>query len=138
LEEFIRKRLEIEIKKSYYISKRYSVISTFAFLYHEEPLTVDVLGSYVRISDKLLKIDDHHYFLNFSFTEQVDAFKASQNLLLYLDKHFNNRSSCIAIDTFDINQSPRIVINRLIQILKATKNSSYSRIEDENILNEII
>jgi hypothetical protein len=138
LEEYIRKRLEIEIKKSYYTAKRYKVVSTFAFLYHEEPLTVNILGSYVRISDHLLKIDDNHYFINFTFTEQVNAFKASQNLLFYLDKHFNNRTSCIALDTFDINQSPKIVLNRLMQILKTTKKSSYSRIEDENILNELI
>ena len=138
MEDIIRKRLEIEINKAYYTSKRYHTVSTFAFLYHEKPLPVDILGSYVRISDHILKVDEHHYFINFTFTEQTGAFKAAQNLLLYLDKYFNNRTSCIALDTFDTTQSPRIVLNRLIQILQETKKHSYCRIEDENILNEMI
>jgi len=138
MQDHIKKRLEIEINKSYYTAKRYGAISTFVFLYHEKELPVAVLGKFVRISDHLLKIDDNHYFINFTFTEPEDAFKAAQNLLLYLDKHFNNRTSCIALDNFDTSQSPRIVLNRLMQILKETQKNSYTRIEDENILNEII
>ena len=138
MEDFIKNRLKIEINKAYYIAKRYKSLSTFAILYHKDILPVDILGKFVRISDHLLKIDDHHYFINFTFTHQEDAFKAAQNLLLYLDRHFNNRTSCIALDTFNITQSPTIVLNRLIQILHETKKSSYTRIEDENILNEIV
>jgi len=138
MEDYIKNRLKIEINKAYYIAKRYKSASTFAILYHEEILPVDILGKFVRISDHLLKIDEHHYFVNFTFTKQEDAFKAAQNLLLYLDRHFNNRSSCIALDTFDTTQSPTIVLNRLVQILNETKKSSYTRIEDENILNEIV
>lgn len=128
-------RVSIEIKKTYYVHERYQYIATFALLYHEQPLDVTTLGSFLRISDHLVKIDAHHYFVNFAFTKQEDAFKASQNLLLYLDKHFNNHTSCIAIDTFETSKTATIVVNRLTEILAATKKSSYGRIEDENILN---
>lgn len=134
----ILNRLTIEINKAYYVYKRYKVLSTFAFIYSEKELTPTELGKFVRISDQFLQIDEHHYFINFVHTEQNAAFKASQNLLLYLDKHFNNTTSCIAIDTFDISNTPRMVMNRLKQILDETKKSSYTRIEDEDILNGII
>jgi len=137
MEDYIRDRLKIEINKTYYIAKRYNSTNSFAILYHEDELSVDVLGKFVRISDHILRIDEHHYFINFTFTDQENAFKAAQNLLFYLDKHFNNRTSCIALDNFDIKQSPTIALNRLMQILKETKKSSYTRIEDENILNEM-
>ncbi len=137
MDDYIKNRLTIEINKTYYVAKRYQVTSTFAILYYEGELTVNDLGKFVRTSDHLLKIDDNNYFINYAFSEQDGAFKASQNLLLYLDKHLNNQTSCIALDTFDITKSPTIVLNRLTQILNETKKNEYSRIEDENVLNEI-
>jgi len=128
-------RIQVEIKRTYYINERYKSPSTFILMYHENPLSIEQLAVYVRISDKFVKIDDNHYFINFAFTSQEEAFKASQNLLLYLDNFFNNRKSCIAIDTFNSSISPHIVLKRLMQILKETKKSSYTRIEDESILN---
>ncbi|MDQ7043366.1 MAG: hypothetical protein Q9M40_09610 [Sulfurimonas sp.] len=137
MDKYIRNRLEIEIAKAYYTAKRYKAVSTFAILYFEGELTVSDLGKYMRVSDHLLQIDDNHYFINYTFTEPSGAFKASQNLILYLDKHLGNEKSCIALDTFDVTQSATIVLNRLTQILAAIKENAYSRIEDENILNEL-
>lgn len=137
MKDNIFNRIKVEIKKAYYASQRYGVESTFALIYHEKAFNVEELGLYVRISDHFIKIDDNHYFMNFAFTSQNDAFKASQNLVLYLDKHFNDRTTCIAIDTFDTTHTCQIVYNRLMEILKETKKSSYTRIEDENILNGI-
>jgi len=138
IDEKIFKRLEVEVKKTYYTFTRYLSPSTFAFLYFEGELSAEELGDFLRISDKFLKIDNNHYFINFMFTEQHGAFKASQNLLLNLDKNFENTKSCIAIDRFDTNKTPRIVINRLVEILKETQKSSYSRIENESILNGVL
>ena len=137
LEEKIKTRLQIEINKSYYIYKRYNLESAFAILYHEKPIHVAELGKMVRISDHLLKIDEHHYFVNFLFTNHTDAFKAAQNLLFALDIHFNDRKSCIALDTFDITQPIHLVLSRLQQILLEIQKNSYNRIDDENILNEL-
>jgi hypothetical protein len=138
MEERIKQRLHIEINKAYYSYKRYKIETTFAMLYHEKELPIDKLGHIVRISDHLLKIDEHHYFINFVHTNHNNAFKASQNLLHALDKHFNNNSSAIALDTFNTAQTPNLVINRLWQILKEVQKNSYSRIDDENILNDMI
>ena len=138
MDDRIKKRLEIEINKAYYSYKRYKVNTTFAILYHEKELTVDKLGSLVRISDLLLKIDEHHYFINFVHTNHNNAFKASQNLLLALDNYFNDTTSAIAIDTFDTTQTPNLVITRLNQILNEIQKNPYTRIDDENILNEIV
>jgi len=137
MNEKIKKRLEIEINKAYYSYKRYKVDATFALLYHEKELTVDKLGSFVRISDLLLKIDEHHYFINFVHTHHDSAFKASQNLIFALDNHFHDNTSAIAIDTFDSMQTPSLVIHRLYQILNEVRKNPYTRIDDENILNEI-
>jgi hypothetical protein len=134
----IKNRLRIEIEKAYYAHKRYKIETTFAILYHENNLEVKKLGKIVRITDHLLKIDKHHYFINFVHTDHNKAFKAAQNLLQSLDFYFNNRSSFIAIDTFNTTQSPKIVLSRLEQILKTIRKTSYARIDDENILNEIV
>ena len=131
-------RVQIEIKKTYYLYDRYKFSSTFALLYHNKPIDVAELGKYIRMSDHIVNLDDNHYFINFAFTNQQNAFKASQNLLFNLDKHFQETTSRIAIDTFDIAKTPQMVINRLVQILEALKKHQYERIEDENILNEMI
>lgn len=128
-------RIELDIKRTYYTFDRYGAISTFVLLYHDKELSPEQLGSYVRISDKFVKIDSNHYFISFAFTSQENTFKAAQNLLQYLDNFFHNRTTCIAIDTFDTSKKPQMVYNRLMQILKETKKNSYTRIEDENILN---
>ena len=134
MNDSILNRMRVQIKKIYYTHTRYKVPATFAMLYHEKELTVIELSKFVRISDHLLKIDDNHYFITFSHTAHNEAFKASQNLILYLDSFFQNRTSCIAIDTFDTNNSQAIVYNRLMQILDVIRKMPYSRVEDENIL----
>jgi len=138
MDENIFNRLQISINKTYYTTKRYSIPSTFALIYHKKSLTPQELGAFVRKSDHFIKIDENHYFINFMFTEQNNAFKASQNLILSLDKYFNDQSTAIAIDTFDESNSPRLVFNRLKQILNEVKADSYSRIEDESILNGVL
>jgi hypothetical protein len=138
MNEKIKNRLEVEINKSYYAHKRYKVDTTFALLYHEKELSVEQLGKFVRISDHLLKIDEHHYFINFVHTHHDAAFKASENLIYALDRYFNDQKSLIALDTFNITQTPNLVIHRLFQILKEIEKNPYSRIDDENILNDLI
>ncbi|MCD6172447.1 MAG: hypothetical protein J7J96_01495, partial [Sulfurimonas sp.] len=127
-------RINIEIKKSHYVSKRYKSKFTFAILYYEGVLSLNELGSFVRISDHLIEIDENHYFINFTFTRPCDSVKAAQNLIFYLDRHFNNTTSCIAINTFDILSTPKKVCDVLYNILEETKKASYSRVEDESIL----
>lgn len=138
MDERLFNRLQILVNKTYYTATRYKTPATFAYLYHEGELNVQDLGRFVRISDHFIQMDENHYFINFAYTKQDNAFKASQNLLHALDKYFNNSSACIAIDTFNTSKSPTVVYSRLKQILDAIKKSPYSRIEDENILNEMV
>lgn len=127
-------RFEVMIEKTYYIHRRYGVTATFALLYHEQPLTVAVLGSFIRLSDHVIPIDKHHDFIIFTFTSEANAYKASQNLLGRLDNHFSDRSSCIALDRFDPDMTPHSVLCRLQQILAATRKNSFARIETDAIL----
>ncbi|MEA1982014.1 MAG: hypothetical protein U9N39_00605 [Campylobacterota bacterium] len=131
-------RMKVSINKAYYTATRYDVDATFAYLYHEKELSIEELGKFVRISDQFMPIDKNHYFIHFAFTSHNDAFKASQNLIYHLDKHFNDASSSIAIDTFDTSKTSTIVYNRLVQILNEIKQNPYSRIEDEEVLNGIV
>ena len=67
MDTYIKNRLRIEIEKAYYIAKRYKSASSFAILYFECDLNITDLGHFLRISDHLLKTDDKHYFIHFSF-----------------------------------------------------------------------
>ena len=128
-------RLEVLVKKMYYIHQRFQIYSTFALLYHEEPLSVIELSKQVRLSDQFIPLDNNHYFIIFAFTAQNDAYKASQNIIYRLDKHFHSDDGCcIAVDSFDVNKSPQSVLSRLKQILIQTRKESYSRVETEDIL----
>ncbi|DAB39547.1 MAG: hypothetical protein A2023_06335 [Sulfuricurvum sp. GWF2_44_89] len=130
----ILNRINVLVKKTYYTYERFQVNATFALLYHEKPLSVVELSSYVRISDQLMQLDENHYFIIFSFTEQDNAFKASQNLVHNLDIHFKNSTSCVALDTFDPSKTYQNVLNRLKQIMTETRKNPYVRIETEDIL----
>ncbi|MGD9970440.1 MAG: hypothetical protein AB7S65_08285 [Sulfuricurvum sp.] len=130
----ITNRVNVQIKKAYYVNARYGVDATFALLYHTQPLTVVELSKYVRISDHLISLDEHHFFIVFAFTAHDGAYKACQNLLYNLDGYFNDVSTCIALDTFDPSHSPQIVLNRLNLILSETRKKSFVRIETEEIL----
>jgi hypothetical protein len=114
--------------------ERFNVHATFALLYHEEPLSVIELSKYVRISDHLIQIDDYHYFIIFAFTEEENAYKASQNIVHNLDNYFSNNTTCIAVDAFDKTKTPENVLNRLKQIMIETRKSSYIRVETDDIL----
>ena len=134
MKEAIKIRVHAQIKKAYYTFERYQNPSTFALLYHDEPLNLEELAKYVRISDHFIALDEYHYFIIFSFTSGNDSYKASQNLIHHLDNHFNNHSSAIALDSFDLTNTPHLVINRLQQILAQTRKNSFSRVEDASVL----
>ena len=131
-------RLSAEINRAYYAYDRYDTIATFVMVYHEKDLSLEKMGEFVRATDRFMSIDDNHYFIIFHYTAQDNAYKASQNLLLKLDNYFQNSSTCIAIDNFNKSNSPIVVINRLNQIIKETRKNSFTRIEDEAILDLII
>lgn len=129
-------RVELLVKKAYYTAERFHLNLTFALLYHEEPLPVIELSKYIRITDHVVSLDDHHYFIVFAYTSHENSYKASQNTVHSLDKYFNNLTTCIALDTFDTSKSVSIVLYRLKQILAETKKSSYVRVETEDILDD--
>lgn len=133
--DILRHRVNVLIKKAYYSTERYKTISCFIYVYHDKEISNETLGTFLRLTDNFVQVDANHVFVNFTFTEQENVFKASQNLLLKLDNYFQNRTTCIAMDTYDINKSPDMVFKRLTQILEETKRHSFNRIEDEEILN---
>jgi len=127
-------RINAEINRAYYTYDRYKADATFALVYHEKQMTLEELGQFVRISDRFVQYDDNHFFILYHFTASEEAHKASQNLLLKLDNHFHNTTTCIAIDNFDTSNNTKVVLNRLKQIIKETKKNSFARIEYEDIL----
>lgn len=127
-------RLNVLVKKTYYNFERFRVHATFALLYHEKPMEVVELSHYVRTSDHLIQLDDHHYFIIFAFTTQDNAYKASQNIIHKLDNFFMDNDSFIALDTFDPAKSSHSVLSRLQQILAETRKNPFVRIENEEIL----
>ncbi|MEJ2373662.1 MAG: hypothetical protein P8Y22_03445 [Sulfurimonas sp.] len=133
--DILRHRVSVLIKKAYYSTKRYKTLGSFVYIYHEKEISNETLGTFLRLTDNFVQVDEYHVFVNFTFTGQDNAFKASQNLLLKLDNYFDDRTSCIAMDTYDPNKSADIVFRRLQQILEETKKNSFNRIEDEEILN---
>lgn len=131
-------RLEAEINRAYYANDRYDIVATFVMVYHDKDLSLEKLGEFVRATDRFINVDDNHYFIIFHYTAQDSAYKASQNLLLKLDGYFQNSNSVIAVDNFDKSKSSTIIINRLKQIIKETRKNSFTRVEDESILDSAI
>ncbi|WP_373069714.1 hypothetical protein [Sulfurimonas sp.] len=134
LDENLRTRLNAEIVRAHYTYERYNAVSTFALVYHEKDIELEVLGSFVRVSDRVIRVNENLHFLIYNFTNQDDAYKASRNLISKLDKHFHNATSCIAIDSPSKSDSTHMVMNKLYQILEETKKTSVARIEYEDIL----
>ena len=128
-------RLNILVKKTYYIHQRFNVEVTFGLLYHDRPLSIVELSKFIRLSDQVIQIDENHYFIIYEFTSQENAYKASQNIIHNLDIYFNtNRGSHIVIDSFDITKSPQNVLNRLKQIMLEARKNPCIRVETEDIL----
>lgn len=134
MDKNIQNRLNVLVKKTYYIYQRFKVDATFALLYHEKPLGLVELSKFIRMSDQVIQIDENHYFILFAFTSQENAYKASQNIIHNLDMYFNNSSSCIVLDVFDITKSAQNVLNRLKQIMIEARKDVHVRIETEDIL----
>jgi len=131
----ISNRLEVLVKKTYYIYKRFDIVATFALLYHEEPLSIIELSKYVRTSDQFMPLDDNHYFIIFEFTSEKNAYKASQNIIYKLDNHFNtNKGTFIALDSLDVHKSPQNILSRLKQIMAQMRRDCCSRVETEDIM----
>ena len=134
MDKNIQNRLNVLVKKTYYIYQRFKVDATFALLYHEKPLGLVELSKFIRMSDQVIQIDENQYFILFAFTSQENAYKASQNIIHNLDKYFNDTTSYIVLDSFDITKSAQNVLNRLKQIMVEARKDPYVRIQTEDIL----
>lgn len=132
------KRLEAEINRAFYANDKYNLIATFVMVYYDKEISVEDMGKYVRATDRFIQIDESHCFIIFHYTAQENAYKASQNLLLKLDKHFQNSNAVIAIDDFDKSESPALIICKLKQIIKEIKKNSLVRVEDKSLLDSKI
>lgn len=131
----IPNRYQVIVKKTYYANERYNLDFSFALIYHKYPIGITELSQYVRISDIIINIDASHHFIIFQYTSQEDAFKASQNLIYSLDKHFNTIDSCyIALDKLNSTITPMNLLKRLDKIIDLTRKNRLSRVETEIIL----
>lgn len=137
LDKEVKVILESEISRVQDACSRYDSDNSSAIVYHEKDIDIELLGSFLRTNDKIIKLDKSHHFIIFHFTSEEEAYEAAKHLLAQLDSHFKNTTSCIAIDSACKNDSANIMINKLLQILKETKKNSISRIEYEDILDEI-
>jgi hypothetical protein len=134
LDEELKIRLNAEIGRAHYTYERYKAEATFALVYHEKDIGLEQLGSLVRVSDRLVRVNENLHFVIYNFTTQDDAYKASRHLLSSLDKHFHSATSCIAIDSPPKTDSTHMVMNKLHQIILETKKNSVTRIEYSDIL----
>ncbi|WP_373071530.1 hypothetical protein [Sulfurimonas sp.] len=137
LDDNTRTRLESEINRMNDASERYGSDILSAIVYHEKDIDLALFGSFLRKNDKVVRLDKNHHFVMFYFTSEQEAYEAAKHLLAQLDDHFENTTSCIAIDSDWKNDSTNMLINKLYQILQETKKHSVSRIEYEDILDEI-
>lgn len=138
MDENTLSRLNAEITRTYYAYTRYKTISTFALLHCEKEIHFQTLGSFIRATDRFIQINPNEYFIIFHYTSLDNTYKACKNLLYNLDTYFNSTTSCIAIDEFDLNKNSNAIIQRLKQIINQTKKHSLSRIEYDDILDDII
>jgi hypothetical protein len=138
LDDDLRTRLNAEIVRAHYTYERYNVVSTFALVYHEKEISLEEIGGMIRISDRLVTVSENIHFIIYNFTTPDDAYQASRNLIAKLDKHFDNHTSCVAIDRPSKTDSTHMVMNKLHQILQETRKSSVSRIEYEDILDNAL
>ena len=132
-----QQQIEAEISKTHYEVQRYKLNATFALLYFEGDLTKQQIQNGIRESDTVLVLNTNYIFITFHFTDESDAIKAGENLLLSIDKILHNTSSYIAIDRIDSIESPKSTLNRLYQIIQEARKHSNNRVEDENILNDV-
>ncbi|QFR50105.1 hypothetical protein FJR48_10355 [Sulfurimonas lithotrophica] len=138
LDEQTKIRLESEVNRVHDACKRYESNTSSAIVYHEKDIDLVLFGSFLRKNDKIIKLDNHHHFIMFCYTSESEAYEAAKNLLSKLDSHFQNTTSCIAIDSACKNDSTNMMINKLLLIIKETKKNSVSRIEYDDILDEIV
>ncbi len=137
LDDQTKTRLESEISRVHDACDRYGSDVSSAIVYHEKDIDLSLFGSFLRKNDRVIRLDENHHFVMFFFTSESEAYDAAKNLLAHLDIHFNDKTSCIAIDSACKNDSANMMINKLLQILKETKKNSISRIEYEDILDEV-
>jgi len=130
----LEKRYEVLVKKTYYIHKRYNLESTFALLYHKEPLSLVQLSAYARISDYIIEVDENNYFIIFQFTSEEDAYKASQNIIGKLEVNFCSHAFYIGLHKININMTPQNILKKLRLIVEYAIKNRFNRVETEEVL----
>lgn len=138
MNENLINKIDTLVKKTYYTYERFNVEAAFALLYHEESLSMAELSKFIRISDKVIPLNETCYFIVFPFTSEEKAYKASQNIIHKLDQYYNTHAKCfIAVDSLDVSKSSQNILYRLKQIIKLTRQNSSNRVETEDILDKL-
>ena len=138
LDDKTKKILELEIGKVHDACERYDSQNSAAIVYHEKDVDTELLSGFLRKNDVVIRLDDNHHFIVFGYTSDSEAYNAAKHLLAELDKYFKSSTTCIAIESACKYDSANIMLNKLLQILNETKKNSISRIEYEDILDEVV
>ena len=74
----ILNRLEVQIKRTYYIYDRYNTLATFALLYFEKELTVIEKNQQILDSIKLISKQEKNIIKIQRLQKQIDSIKINQ------------------------------------------------------------
>jgi hypothetical protein len=132
MEKILIDKIGHHMEKEHYIYERYGHVSTYAILRHDGSLTLENLSAHLRISDFIARVDDEKFFITYTFTTHMNAYKAAQNTVYCLERDHNISNLRISIDTFEENPNPEYVIRRLERILAEMDDNV--KVEDGGIL----
>ncbi len=131
-------RVVSEIKRIFYLKKRYNIDGKFALLYVEDEISLEEVSRFVRMSDRVMRVGEHYYLIIYMYViKDSDAYKAAENLLYKIDNFFGHQNSYIALSGFDESFSVDNILNRLKMIADTTKEKSNTRVEFDDILDRV-
>jgi predicted glutamine amidotransferase len=128
--ENIKLKSEEQLEKEFQRYKRYKIESTIILMESSEKICLKLLKSKMRKLDEILKISDYCYLIIFSYTNLEDSYKASQNLISFLNKNLIH----ISMDNYQSSDKDHFyIIRRLNNILNEVKKNEYSLVSDNSI-----
>lgn len=133
-------RLVVEkaMEQDLYRYQRYGVPFSVSAFYSDSKHLYEMMGEYIRLTDTVVKLDDHLVCVIYGNVGYQDAFKASENMLYDLNNAYPQIKISAGMTSVTKVDLPKDLLKRALQNLGSVSEKTESYVGDDTVIDYML
>jgi hypothetical protein len=126
------------MEEDLYRYQRYGVPFSITAFYSDSRHLSEMMGEYIRLTDTVVKLDDHLVCVIYGNVGYQDAFKASENMLYDLNNAYPDVKISAGMTSVTKVDLPKDLLKRALQNLGSVSDKPESYVGDDTVIDYML